>query len=86
MSVLRVLVVVTLLVFEMSIFDAYDSEFSALSQDISKNISEYRTYSSNPADLSFLFSFLSLLLSLFSFFFFFFFDIFREIFQFSETC
>lgn len=32
----------------MSIFDAYDSEFSALSQDISKNISEYRTYSSNP--------------------------------------
>eukprot|EP00602_Paraphysomonas_sp_CaronLab_P006058 CAMPEP_0185018686 /NCGR_PEP_ID=MMETSP1103-20130426/1352_1 /TAXON_ID=36769 /ORGANISM="Paraphysomonas bandaiensis, Strain Caron Lab Isolate" /LENGTH=210 /DNA_ID=CAMNT_0027548593 /DNA_START=92 /DNA_END=724 /DNA_ORIENTATION=- len=31
----------------MSIFEAYDSEFSALSQDISKNISEFRSYSSN---------------------------------------
>jgi hypothetical protein len=39
----------------MSIFDAYDSEFSALSQDISKNISEYRTYSSNPGQLFTLF-------------------------------
>ena len=31
----------------MSIFDAYDSEFSALSSDISKNISDFRTYSSS---------------------------------------
>lgn len=33
----------------MSIFDAYDSEFSALSSDISKNISDFRTYSSSNA-------------------------------------
>jgi len=31
----------------MSIFEAYDQEFNSLSQDISKNISELRTYSTN---------------------------------------
>lgn len=28
---------------EMSIFDAYDQEFSSLSRDISKNLSEFRS-------------------------------------------
>mmetsp|Transcript_11605 Transcript_11605/g.11627 ORF Transcript_11605/g.11627 Transcript_11605/m.11627 type:complete len:213 (+) Transcript_11605:89-727(+) len=32
----------------MSIFEAYDQEFNALSQDIGKNISELRTYTTNP--------------------------------------
>jgi vesicle transport through interaction with t-SNAREs protein 1 len=36
----------------MSIFDAYNQEFTSLSQDISKNISEYRTYSDGEKALS----------------------------------
>jgi len=31
----------------MSIFDAYDQEFSTLSQEISKNVSELKTYTSS---------------------------------------
>jgi hypothetical protein len=30
----------------MSIFDAYDQEFSSLSQEISKNVSELKSYTS----------------------------------------
>lgn len=31
----------------MSIFDAYDQEFSSLSQEISRNVSELKTYTSS---------------------------------------
>ena len=33
------------------IFDAYDQEFSSLNQDISKNISEFRTYADEDKSL-----------------------------------
>lgn len=31
----------------MSIFDAYDQEFSSLSQEVSKNVSELKSYTSS---------------------------------------
>jgi hypothetical protein len=34
----------------MSIFDAYDSEFTALSQDISRNISDFKANLGNAGE------------------------------------
>jgi hypothetical protein len=35
----------------MSIFDAYDQEFASLSRDINNNVSDLKSYASNPGKL-----------------------------------